>query len=216
MTRNIPDRRRSGCRRDRRRPGAWFNGGVPGFDGTAYQARLDALAAAGQAMHGEADLVSAYRPSTVLDAGCGTGRVALELARRGLEVVGVDYDQSMMSEGRRQSVGVAGVTWVEADLSGLRLGRLFDVVVLAGNVPLFCPPGNRPALVESCAAHVAPAGVLIAGFALDGRYELSAWDDGCTAAGLILEERWSTWDRQPFSGARGDYAVSVHRRLGPA
>ncbi|MEQ1788221.1 MAG: SAM-dependent methyltransferase, partial [Acidimicrobiales bacterium] len=54
-----------------------------GWDGDDYQARFDRLAAAGDDVHGEATFVRAYAPRSVLDAGCGTGRVAIELARGG-------------------------------------------------------------------------------------------------------------------------------------
>jgi len=57
-----------------------------GFDGKAYQARFDALAERGVDIHGEARFVMSFEPSSVLDAGCGTGRVAIELARQGAEV----------------------------------------------------------------------------------------------------------------------------------
>lgn len=183
-------------------------GGMTKFDGGTYQARFDALAAQGVDVHGEANLVLSYQPATVLDAGCGTGRVAIELARGGVEVTGVDVDRSMIAEARRRA---PGLRWIEADLSTLDLGRQFDVVVLAGNVPLFCAPEHRPALVQACAAHVADGGRLVAGFQLDGRYELADWDHGCRLAGLSLAERWSTWDRVPYRD--GDaYAVSVHAR----
>src|SRR5271169_1210431 len=109
---------------------------VPAFDGHAYQARFDELAATGVDVHGEAALVLSFHPKSVLDAGCGTGRVAIELARRGLEVVGVDVDESMIAEARRLD---PELTWVRADLATLALGRRFDAVVMAGNVPLFCP-----------------------------------------------------------------------------
>lgn len=185
-----------------------LNGPVANFDGEAYQARIDALAAGGMDVHGEVDFVLTFEPRSVLDAGSGTGRVAIELARRGVDVVGVEVDPSMIAEARRRA---PGLSWVEADLSRLALGRQFDVVVLAGNVPLFCPPESRPGLVRRCAGHVADGGVLVAGFQLDGRYSLKEWDDGCEAAGLAPAERWSTWDRVPFRDG-DDYAVSVHRR----
>jgi SAM-dependent methyltransferase len=185
-----------------------LNAAVSGFDGRTYQARFDELAERGVAVHGEADLVRSLGPGSVLDAGCGTGRVAIELARHGIEVVGVDLDPSMLAEAARRG---PGLEWVAADLATLDLGRRFDVVVLAGNVPLFCPPPARSSLVASCAGHVVPGGTLVAGFQLDGRYGLEEWDAGCRAAGLDLTERWSTWDRQPFSDGDG-YAVSLHRR----
>jgi SAM-dependent methyltransferase len=180
-----------------------------GFDGSAYQARFDALADQGFDVHGEASLVRSLGPTSVLDAGCGTGRVAIELARQGVDVVGVDVDPSMIAEARGRS---PGLEWVESDLASLDLGRRFDVVVLAGNVPLFCPPPARRDLVRACAAHVAPAGWLVAGFQLDRGYSLAAYDEACGDAGLQLVQRWSTWDRQPFA-AGGNYAVSVQGRL---
>ena len=104
-----------------------------------------------------------------------------------------------------------GVEWIEHDLAGLDLGRTFDVVVMAGNVPLFTPPGTHEALVQGIARHVAPEGVLIAGFSLDRGYRIDHYDGHAEQAGLVLAERFATWDREPWS-AGGDYAVSVHQR----
>jgi hypothetical protein len=72
-------------------------------------------------------------------------------------------------------------------------------------------PGTHAAVVAHVAAHVAPGGALVAGFQLHpGGYSLDDYDRHCAAAGLALERRWSTWDREPY--ADGDrYAVSVHR-----
>ncbi|HVF33048.1 MAG TPA: class I SAM-dependent methyltransferase, partial [Acidimicrobiales bacterium] len=104
------------------------------------------------------------------------------------------------------------VEWVRSDLSDLDLGRTFDVVVMAGNVPLFTPPGTEAALVAGCARHVRPGGGrLVAGFQLGRGYSLADYDAHCAAAGLRLGERFATWDRAPFV-AGGDYAVSVHVR----
>lgn len=175
------------------------------WDGDEYQLRFDRLAAAGHDVHGEAELVASYRPSTVLDAGCGTGRVAIELARRGMDVVGVDVDPSMLAAAARAA---PTITWVRADLSELDLGRRFDVVVMAGNVPLFTTAGTEAALVARVAAHLAPEGRLICGFSTDRGYSTRDYDEHAAACGLVLEQRWATWDRQPFSD--GDYAVSVH------
>lgn len=183
---------------------------MAGFDGEAYQSRFDALAASGVDVHGEAVLVRSYHPSSVLDAGCGTGRVAAELARQGIETVGVDLEASMISEARRRA---PGLTWLEADMCGLDLGRRFDVVVMAGNVPIFCPERTRADLIASCARHVADGGRLVAGFQLQRGYPLEEFDRAAERAGLTLEDRWSTWDRQPFAPG-GDYAVSVHHRRG--
>ena len=143
----------------------------------------------------------------MLDAGCGTGRVAIELARHEIAVVGVDTDASMLAATRRAA---PSIEWIEHDLTGLDLGRAFDAVIMAGNVPLFTPPGTQPALVAGCARHLGDGGALVAGFQLGRGYALAEYDRECEAAGLALADRFATWDRAPFSAA-GDYAVSVHR-----
>jgi SAM-dependent methyltransferase len=113
----------------------------------------------------------------------------------------------MLATARRRA---PELPWVESDLTTLDLGRTFDLVVLAGNVPLFTPPGPHAALVAGVARHVAPGGRLVAGFSLDRGYGLADWDAHTTAVGLVLAERFATWDRQPWVPG-GAYAVSVHQ-----
>jgi SAM-dependent methyltransferase len=177
-----------------------------------YDRRWEEAAAAGQNIHGEADFVEQLGRTSVLDAGCGTGRVAIELARREMDVVGVDVDASMLERARAKD---PALSWVHADLAGVDLGRTFDVVVMAGNVMIFLAPGTEAKVVANLARHLAPAGALVAGFSLEpGRLDLATYDAHAGAAGLVLVERWATWDRQPFAG--DNYAVSVHRRPGGA
>ncbi len=176
------------------------------WSGDRYQQRFDELAATGADVHGEADFVAGLGPASVLDAGCGTGRVARELARRGVGVVGVDPDPSMIATARQLA---PDLTWYLEDMAGLSLGRTFDVVVMAGNVPLFTPASNRDQLVAGCARHLASGGSLVSGFQLDRGYGLDEYDEHCRRAGLTCVERWATWSRNLFRG--GDYAVSVHR-----
>jgi SAM-dependent methyltransferase len=177
--------------------------------GDRYARRFADLEAAGAHVHGEADFVEAFRPASVLDAGCGTGRVAIELDRRGIDVCGVDRDAEMLAVARRS---VPHLRWEEADLASptLRLGRTFALVVAAGNVMIFLEPGTEGAVVANLARHLDPGGVLVAGFQLaGGGLTLDVYDEVALAAGLALDERFATWDRQPFTG--GAYAVSVHR-----
>lgn len=177
------------------------------WDGDRYQRRFDELAASGADVHGEAAFVAGLHPSSVLDAGCGTGRVARELARRGIETVGVDVDDSMVDTARRLA---PELVWVTADLTTLELGRRFDVVVMAGNVPLFTPPGTAPDLVAACARHLDPEGSLVVGFELGRGYTLAEYDDDCARVGLTGTARFATWSGEPF-GTDATYAVSVHR-----
>ena len=186
----------------------------PGAD--EYDRRFREEERAGRDMHGEADFVASLRPASVLDAGCGTGRVAIELARRGIAVVGVDLDPGMLGAARAKA---PHLEWHLGDLAAVELTdpssadaprRRFDVVVMAGNVMIFLAPGSEAAVVANLARHLAPGGALVAGFQLDGRLTPADYDDLCRRAGLVPAERWATWDRRPWRPGE-DYAVCVHR-----
>jgi SAM-dependent methyltransferase len=182
------------------------------LSGDEYDARYEADAAAGKDVHGEANFVCAYGPRSVLDAGCGTGRVGRELARRGIEVVGVDLDADMLETARRKA---PAVSWCEGDLASMDLDRTFDLAVAAGNVMIFLTPGSEARVIANIARHLVPGGLLVAGFQLrrDGANTMSVerYDELCARAGLALADRFATWDRDPWRGD-GGYAVSVHRR----
>lgn len=179
-----------------------------------YSTRWQRLEASGQPIHGEADLIESLQPASVLDAGCGMGRVAIELARRGIEVVGVDLDEDLLGFARRSAPSIA---WAHADLATMELGRRFAVVAMVGNVMVFCRPEDRAAIVGAAARHLEPAGWLIAGFDVErhpGALTLEEYDAICSATGLELVRRSATWQGEPYDG--GGYAVSLHRSIDAA
>jgi trans-aconitate methyltransferase len=123
--------------------------------------------------------------------------------------VGADVDPAMLETARRKA---PDLPWVEADLVEVDLGRTFEAAVLAGNVMIFLAPGTEASVVANLARHLDAGGLLVAGFQLlADRLDLETYDRLAADAGLDLVERWSTWDRDPFTPG-GDYAVSVHRR----
>lgn len=175
-----------------------------------YDGRWDVLASQGQSVHGEADLVCALcdEGARVLDAGCGTGRVAVELARRGRVCTGVDNDIDMLA--RAQAKG-GDVTWVLADLATVRLEVVFDLVVMAGDVLNYVRPGDESVVVANLARHLVPGGRLVCGASLAEPAQLTHYDNWCRAAGLDQEYRWASWGGVPYDRP-GHYAVSVHRK----
>jgi len=182
---------------------------VSEWDGRAYQQRFDALAATGRHVHGEADLVCGLAPRSVLDAGCGTGRVTVELAHRGYRTVGVDVEAAMLDAARAKA---PELEWVLGDLSAAELpAGVFDLVLAAGNVMIFLGLGTEPAVVGNLARALAPGGVLVAGFQIGRQLTLARYDALGASEGLVLVDRWATWERAPYQG--GDYAVSIHRRV---
>ena len=167
------------------------------------------MEADGTAAHGEADLIESFRPATVLDAGCGMGRVAIELARRGIDVHGVDLDADLLAFARADAPHIA---WFHDDLATMQLPHRYQLVAMPGNVMLFCDRAVRGAIVANLATHLLPGGLLVAGFGLERRADaitLAEYDAAADAAGLQLVDRHATWERAPFDG--GNYAVSVHR-----
>lgn len=185
-----------------------------GARGAAYAARFDELAASGADLHGEARFVDALvaRASRVVDAGCGTGRVAAELARQGHRPTGVDLDGSMLAEARRRD---PDLPWLEADLLDVteeQLGSPVDCVLLAGNVVVYLTPGTEAEVVARTASWLRPGGLLVAGFAADrhvSRHEYRTW---CSAAGLEPAASHAGWEGGPDDD--GPYTVQVHRRPG--
>ncbi len=184
--------------------------------GEAYAARLKALAESGMDMHGEATLCTSLVPAgaRILDAGCGTGRVAARLAELGHRCVGTDVDPSMLAVAQR----IPDVTWVQADLTTLDLADHgiddpFDLAVCAGNVVPLVP--DPRAAVTRIAAHLDTGGFLVAGYGLARSHlpadavvlTLADYDAWCAAAGLRLEHRFATWDGVEYTG--GTYAVSI-------
>lgn len=105
--------------------------------------------------HDARDLVADQAPlgGSVLDLGCGVGRLANALAADGLAVTGVDHHRGMLAH---LSPAVAVV---HADIVGLELGRVFDVVLLASH--LVNHPTLAPSFLTSCRRHVASDGAVL-------------------------------------------------------
>lgn len=185
-----------------------------------YAERFRRLAADGVDVHGEAALLTELVPASgrVLDAGCGTGRVGVRLAELGYDVVGCDADPAMVEVARQEA---PDLDWRVADLADLvdcDLGDRFDAVILAGNIFPLLEPGTLPDVAASLAAHVRADGLVVAGFGLNADnlppgvplIPLSDVDNALAQAGLVLRDRWATWDRRPFGDVgEAGYAVST-------
>lgn len=100
-------------------------------------------------------------PRTILDAGCGDGRLAAELVRRGHRVVGVDYSERAVGFAR---VLVPGPDFLCADLSELdrhpELDREFQTVLLV-EVLEHLPPAAHAKLLRALALRAVRGGELI-------------------------------------------------------
>jgi ubiquinone/menaquinone biosynthesis C-methylase UbiE len=71
-------------------------------------------------------------PLAILDMGCGTGRLAVDLASRGHRVTGADPASGMLDVARKRP-GSGQVTWIESDAAGLNISTRFDLIIMTGH-----------------------------------------------------------------------------------
>jgi SAM-dependent methyltransferase len=99
---------------------------------------------------GEPEIVTAAvpPPATLLELGCGTGRVTGALAKAGYDVTAVDESAAMLAH-------VTGARTVRGPIEELALPKRFDVVLL-GSFLVHGPSAAR--LLRTCRRHVADGG----------------------------------------------------------
>jgi SAM-dependent methyltransferase len=106
--------------------------------------------------------------ATILDLGSGPGRITHELIKLGHRVVAVDYDERMLEM-------IHGAETVLSPIEDLRLGRLFEAVLLMSTLINRPDREGRLALLQTCRRHVAPNGVVLV-----ERYDPEIGKDGET------------------------------------
>jgi SAM-dependent methyltransferase len=111
-------------------------------------------------------LLAAHPPAgPVLDVGCGTGDLAIHIAERGFETVGIDFvaaavDQAQAKKEALPQDVAERLTFRVADaLHPSLLGRSFGAVVDSGFYHLF-DPGEGDRLIDECALVLRPGGRL--------------------------------------------------------
>jgi SAM-dependent methyltransferase len=124
--------------------------GVITPDGCAvdFYARMAAM--------GEPEIVHEAIPAgaSILELGCGAGRVTHPLVALGHPVTAVDESPEMLAH-------VRGAETVHARIEELALGRRFDVVLLASHLINADDSAVRRALLATCSRHVADDGSVI-------------------------------------------------------
>lgn len=111
---------------------------------------------------------------SVLEPGCGSGRMLAALAAHGLEPVGIDTSEEMLALARARGCEV-----VHADMTDFDLGRRFDgAVSVVSTVGILGPEGLASHL-ESMARHLEPGGRYLVQqgvFATEGERWRSEWE----------------------------------------
>ena len=133
--------------------------------------------------------------SRVLELGVGTGRLALPLAQRGLDVHGVDTSPEMLDR-LRAKAGAERVAVIEGDMAALEPPGPFALVFVAYNT-LFnlTSAAAQQACFESVAARLVPG----------GRFVVEAFVPDERASGSYVEVRELTADRVVLGVSRADH-----------
>ena len=108
---------------------------------------------------------------SVLEPGCGPGRVLEPLARRGLEAVGIDRSPAMVELARARGVEV-----VLADMTDFELGRTFDGALCPINTLAHLTPAELARHLERMGRHLPPAGRYLVQLQLGVDMHSSEWE----------------------------------------
>ncbi len=102
-------------------------------------------------------------PQTILDLGCGSGGHALEMARRGYQVTGVDQSYGMLDLAKRKALRAGLSTELcNADIRLLDLGRTFDVVIAMFAVMSYQASNEDLDLaLQAARRHLGPGGLFV-------------------------------------------------------
>ncbi len=149
--------------------------------------------------------LAAAHAGPVLDVGAGTGRVALDLAAHGHEVVALDVDAGLLAALAARAGGLP-VTTVAADARDFDLGGRRFGLILAPMQTVQLLGGEHAAFLERAAAHLSPAGVVAAALANPPAY------DGAVRPLPDMRERdgW-LWSSQPVAVRARPSGMAIER-----
>ena len=111
---------------------------------------------------------------SVLEPGCGSGRMLAALAAHGLEAVGIDTSEEMLALARARGCEV-----VRADMTNFDLGRRFDGAVSVVSTVGILGPDGLASHLASMARHLQPGGRYLVQqgvFAAEGERWRSEWE----------------------------------------
>ena len=164
-----------------------------GFD--AWQAKYDAdVAACEEAgdypfagyteLHQQVfDIVHAREGVSVLDLGCGTGKLTARILEAGHPVTAVDFSAQMLQTAAHNAPGATFVQGELAQVPDLLAGQTFDCIIAVYALH-HLPDAEKYALLTALREHLNPEGVIVLG-------DVSFPDrDGLEAVREAYEEDW--------------------------
>jgi SAM-dependent methyltransferase len=98
----------------------------------------------------------------VLEVACGTGRVAIRLARTGAKVVGIDLSPRMLEVAKGNSAQISNIRWIEGDMRSFQLTERFILALIPGHAfQNLNTPDDQAACLGCVRSHLRPGGILV-------------------------------------------------------
>jgi 2-polyprenyl-3-methyl-5-hydroxy-6-metoxy-1,4-benzoquinol methylase len=97
----------------------------------------------------------------VLDLACGTGRLTIPFSQKGMEVVGLDIHDSMLTLAREKSQDLS-IKWIKGDIRNFYLNQTFDLILMAGNAyQALLSDQDQKQMLDCVVQHLNPNGVFV-------------------------------------------------------
>lgn len=105
--------------------------------------------------------LSLVETGSVLELGCGTGRLTIPLAQKGLRVVGLDASQPMLTLASKKSQDFS-IEWVQGDIRNFQLNETFDLILMAGNTfQALLSEEDQLEMLACAKKHLNPSGLFV-------------------------------------------------------
>lgn len=99
------------------------------------------------------------RGQAVLEVGCGTGRLTIQLAQEGIKVVGTDLSGEMLKIARSKN---AEIHWIQGDMRTFHLAATFGLIIIPGHSFQFMlTPEDQVRALETFKQHLTHDGLLV-------------------------------------------------------
>ncbi|MBS0272311.1 MAG: class I SAM-dependent methyltransferase [Proteobacteria bacterium] len=111
---------------------------------------------------GDSDLfLNLIHEGNVLDLACGTGRLTIPLAKKGLKVVGLDASEPMLTLAREKSKELP-IEWTQGDIRDFYLDETFDLILMAGNAfQALLLDEDQLRMLNCVRKHLKPSGLFV-------------------------------------------------------
>lgn len=146
----------------------------------------------------------------VLDMGCGTGQLAVAMAKMGCQVVAVDLSEAMLDIAKQRK-GAEHVVWQQAKAAEFDSDKHFSRVTMTGNVfQVFLTDAKRAASLRNIRNHMQSGALL----AFDTRNPAIDWRQRWeTTAFTISDDPYCDMSRHVLSATPDQITFETHYRV---